>query len=74
MLEHYFALLSRLNIERDRLQRAASNNEIALRKVWVNQAEKELEGEIIFLRSKGVDIKDFDCDLSDDDLLRELTS
>lgn len=72
-LTHLNALELRLSNERIRLSQATSQAEIELRKVWVQQTEKEIQGEIDFLASKGITvhkaiIKDFDADA----LLKEL--
>lgn len=72
-LTHLNALELRLSNERIRLSQATSQAEIELRTVWVQQAEKEIQGELDFLASKGITvhkatIKDFDADA----LLKEL--
>ena len=72
-LMHLHSLELRLSNERMRLSEAASQSEKDLRSVWVKQLEKEIQGEIEFLASKGITLqkattKDFDVD----ELLKEL--
>ena len=72
-LMHLHSLELRLSNERMRLSEATSQSEKDLRSVWVKQLEKEIQGEIEFLASKGITvqkatIKDFDADA----LLKEL--
>jgi len=72
-LMHLHSLELRLSNERMRLSEATNQAEIDLRSVWVQQLEKEIQGEIEFLASKGITvqkatIKDFDADA----LLKEL--
>lgn len=73
--EHYVALMTNLSKERQRLEQSASDAEYALRSVWVKQLEREVEAEVEFLASKGIDVyaeaNEVD-DMSDDDLLNEL--
>ena len=75
--EHYVALLTNLSNERQRLEQSASQAEYALRSVWVKQLEREVEAEVEFLSSKGVNVyaetNEVDS-MSDDDLLNELMS
>ena len=73
--EHYVALMVNLSNERQRLSCATSQGEIELRSVWVKQLEREVEAEVEFLSSKGVNVyaetNEVDS-MSDDDLLNEL--
>ena len=75
--EHYVALVTNLSNERQRLEQSASEAEYALRSVWVKQLEREVEAEVEFLSSKGVNVytqtNEVDS-MSDDDLLNELMS
>lgn len=66
---HLVALHDRLSRERSRLAEAKSDEERALRQVWVAQAERELEGEMKFL---GIEGSAQVAEISDDDLLAEL--
>lgn len=66
---HLVALQERLSRERMRLAEAMSDEEKALRQVWVVQAERELEGELKFLGMAGDGNVD---DMGDDELLSEL--
>lgn len=66
---HLVALHEHLSRERARLATAKSDEERALRQVWVAQAERELEGELKFL---GMDGGAEVAEISDDDLLAEL--
>lgn len=77
--DHYAALMTNLSNERQRLEQAASEAEYALRAVWVKQLEREVEAEIDFLASKGVNVYHVSTldstevgSMSDDDLLNEL--
>ncbi len=65
---HLDALEVRLSHERGYLAAAVKTQEIALRKVWISQIEKEIRQERSFLQLEVV----HDCDLSDDELLAEL--
>ncbi len=67
-LEHLDALRSRLARERERLALSKTPHESALRQVYVNQCEREIEGEMRFLGLASVSNS-----ISDDDLLAELT-
>jgi hypothetical protein len=63
---HLEALQLRLSNERARLRSAKSKNEIAIRKVFVAQCEKEITGEF---KRLGIE----DCaEMSDDELMEEL--
>ena len=65
---HLDALELRLSSERIRLNSAKTEPEKALRTVWIEQIEKEIEGEKAFLGIIEPDLSDF----SDDDLLAAL--
>jgi hypothetical protein len=67
-LTHLNALELRLSHERGYLATAKTDKERQLRAVWIQQIEKEIEGECRFL---GIDKAD-DIEISDDDLLAEL--
>jgi hypothetical protein len=64
-MEHLNALMANLNREQARLDNAKSENEIAMRTVWVNQLKKEIAAEKEFIGY-------FECKISDDELLAEL--
>jgi hypothetical protein len=56
-----------------RLFKATNPVEIELRSVWVQQAEKEIQGEIEFLASKGITVQQASAgDIDPDVLLKEL--
>lgn len=63
---HLHALETRLAHERARLERATKASEIAMRKVWVSQIEREISGERLRLGIGDA------ADIGDDDLLAEL--
>jgi len=63
-MDHLSALQLSLSNERIRLSQATNKGEVELRKVWVKQLEKEIEGEHKFLNK--------DNAMSDDELLKEL--
>ncbi len=65
---HLTALHVRLCSERERLKNARTKKEIELRKVYVAQIEKEIEGEMKFLGMTNAPLPV----LSDDDIMREL--
>jgi hypothetical protein len=69
-LTHLNALELRLSHERGYLAVAKSAKEIEIRKAWIAQIEKEIAGEKQFL---GI-ADQVDCELSDDELLAELTA
>lgn len=75
--EHYTSLMTNFSNEKKRLADAVNQSEIDLRSVWVKQLEKEIEHEVEFLSSKGVNVyaetNEVDS-MSDDDLLNELMS
>lgn len=72
--DHLTALRQGLYRERDRLASAKKPGEIALRKVWVSQAEKEIAAEIAFLAKRGIVEATLDDIMSDDELLAELSA
>ena len=63
MTTHLDSLNFLLSNERIRLSLAKSESEITIRRGWVRQLEKEIEGEKKFIS---------DNNMSDDDLLSEL--
>ena len=63
MIAHLDSLNFLLSHERIRLSLAKSESEITIRRGWVRQLEKEIEGEKKFIS---------DNNMSDDDLLSEL--
>ncbi len=63
MTAHLDSLNFLLSNERIRLSLAKSESEITIRRGWVRQIEKEIEGEKKFIS---------DNNMSDDDLLSEL--
>ena len=65
---HLTALHVRLSHERGYLASAKSESERALRRVWIAQIEKEIQGELAFLGMA----KDEAPEMSDDELLAEL--
>ena len=73
--EHYAALMTRLSNEKNYLSRAVGEEAVSMRKVWITQIEKEIGGEIEFLKSKGVSVYTSNTEvdqLSDDELMEEL--
>ena len=64
---HLIALITGLANEREHLANARTDQERALRAVWVAQREREIAAEEAFLG-----IAPADCDLTDLDLLAEL--
>lgn len=68
--DHLDALKLGLSHERVRLANATNPKEISLRKVWIAQKEREIEGEYKFL---GIEAND-GSDLSIDDLFAELSA
>jgi len=64
---HLNALELRLSHERTYLAQAKTQNERALRQVWITQIEKEIDGERKFLGLSG-ELPE----ISDDELLAEL--
>lgn len=69
--EHLNALRLGLSRERDRLNKAKKPSEIAMRKVWVERCEREIEGEIAFLAKRGI-VEPALEGMTDEDLLAEL--
>lgn len=67
MTDHMGALQLRLSNERQRLAAATRPGEIALRKVWVAQIEKEIAQERVYVVPEARDI-----DMTDDELLEQL--
>lgn len=78
--EHYTALMTRLSHEKQHLENAKMNIQeyslsLSLRSVWIKQIEKEIECEVEFLKSKGIEVYHSTDDtetLSDDELLKQL--
>lgn len=66
---HLDALELRLSHEREYLRSATRESERALRRVWIQQIEREIEGEKRFLKIRESAVP---VDLSDDELLAEL--
>ena len=67
---HLVALMARLSSEKAALKRATKPQEIELRKVWVSQCEKEINGEERFL---GMSVTDFsEPEMTDEELMAEL--
>ena len=67
---HLVALQGRLSNERKRLKESKSPKEREIRSVWVAQAEREVDAELVFLNLANgrTDVDDMD----DDELAREL--
>lgn len=65
---HLVALHDGLARERERLASATTEAERALRRVWIEQREREIASELAFLGMDSAPLPE----LSDDDLLREL--
>jgi hypothetical protein len=68
-MTHLDALELNLSNERARLAAATSPKEIAMRRVWVAQLEKEVAGELAFLGKSAPTLH-----MSDDELFRELSA
>ena len=68
-MQHLDCLYLRLSNERIRLNNAKTEQEKALRTVWVQQLEKEIEGELDFLGKT-----DNNAPVDLDDLFNELTN
>lgn len=62
-MTHLDALQIKLSNERIRLADAKSASEVTLRKIWIEQLEKEIAGEKAFVA---------ELEKSDDELLEEL--
>jgi len=65
---HLVAIHERLHRERERLRNAKTPREYELRAVWVQQAEKELEAEYMFLGMDSTPI-----DMTDNELMEALS-
>jgi hypothetical protein len=70
MANHFSALQLRLSHEREYLARAKSEGERELRRVWIAQIEREIEGELTFLGRTAEPLED----ISDDELLAALNN
>ena len=70
MTEHLVALQNRLFNEKIRLNGARTKQERDLRAIWVQQIEREIDGEMRFL---GLPIG-ADVDMTDDELLAALAA
>jgi hypothetical protein len=70
MTGHRSALQLRLSHERGYLALAKSEGERELRKVWIAQIEREIEGELSFLGRTAEPSED----MSDDEILKALES
>lgn len=68
-LTHLDALQQRLRNENDYIANSTNAHEIQLRRVWILQIEKEIAEEYAHLGINPVVV----CDLSNDELLKELT-
>ena len=62
-MTHLSALQTKLSNERMRLADSKSASEVTLRKIWIEQLEKEIAGEKAFVA---------EVEKSDDELLAEL--
>lgn len=75
-LSHLRALHTRLSHERGYLRDAKTSKDKAFREHQIKMVTKEIEGEISFLKKKGVaippDLEPVSSDISDDELLKEL--
>lgn len=71
---HLEALQFRLSNEKSRLNNAKNKNEKTFRETLVAQIEKEIQGEIKFLESKGIKVDMSVEQMSDDELMAELLS
>lgn len=73
---HYAALMTRLSNEKARLDETVEKQARDLRNFWIKQIEKEIEQEVKFLKSKGIEVYASIDDLfmSDDELMNELLS
>lgn len=72
---HYVALMTRLSNEKAYLVTTTKQSEIELRTVWIAQIEKEIQGEVDFLSSKGINLYQTSSEvdnMSENDLLAEL--
>lgn len=66
---HLVALYERLSRENARLSNATNDTEKVFRQVAVDQAKREVKGEMMFL---GLSLSEEQLNISDDDLLAEL--
>lgn len=66
-MTHLEAIQLRLSNERTRLAAAKSPQEIAIRKAWIAQIEREISSELKFSEQSDP------TDMSDDELLRALS-
>lgn len=71
---HLEALQFRFSNEKSRLNNARNKNEKSFREILVAQIEKEIQGELKFLESKGIKIDTSVEQMSDDELMAELLS
>lgn len=72
-LSHMNAIEYRLSNERIRRDMATTAKEVEWREHNIKMIERELEGEIAFLKAKGVEVEQFiDDEMSIDDILDEL--
>lgn len=71
---HLEALQFRLSNEKSRLNNAKNKNEKTFRETLVTQIEKEIQGELKFLESKGIKVDTSVEQMSDDELMAELLS
>jgi hypothetical protein len=69
---HLDSLYMRLSHEKERFEKAKSDSEKEIRRVWVAQLEKEIEQEKQFLGIEDIRPDKVNCTLSDEDLLSEL--
>lgn len=73
-LDHYYALKASLYREQERLINASTLAEKAFRDAQVTSKQKEITGEIAFLKAHGVDVEATISKAFDDILLDELFS
>lgn len=80
-LSHYDAIKARIARETERrdslvmsmfVRKSDLESAKSFRDHQIKMAEKELQAEIEFLKTKGIDLSPVDCDMTDDELLREL--
>lgn len=69
---HLEALQFRLSNEKSRLNNAKNKNERTFRETLVAQIEKEIHGELKFLKSKSIKVDTSIDQMSDDELMAEL--
>lgn len=70
--EHLNALRFRLSNEQSRLRSAKRPADVALRRVYLAQCEREIAGEIAFLAARGI-VEEPMPVMSDDELLAALS-